>query len=341
MKTFDIPVYVSVYCTTNLRQGPYMATFRKRGNTWNVEVRRKGAYDSATFDTKSEARDWAREVEASLKPGGATLFTLSDALEKYSAEESPKKKGARWEQIRLKMFQRFPMASIRLSELDSDALAKFRNDRLKSVQSSSVARELTLLSAVLTTARREWKWISSNPLADVKWPKSNAPRNRRISDDEIERIIAALGFTGTVSNKTQEVAVLFLLAIETAARLGELCSISPDDLHLEERFMRLRDTKNGDTRDVPLTREAVRLFQLLPDKSFTISSGSASTLFRKARDTVEIKDLTFHDSRHEACTRLARKIDVLDLAKMIGHKNPKQLLTYYNPTATEIAHRLD
>ena len=55
----------------------------------------------------------------------------------------------------------------------------------------------------------------------------------------------------------------------------------------------------------------------------------------------KIEDLTFHDSRHEACTRLARKIDVLDLARMIGHRDLRSLMTYYNPSASEIADRLD
>lgn len=53
-----------------------------------------------------------------------------------------------------------------------------------------------------------------------------------------------------------------------------------------------------------------------------------------------ITDLTFHDSRHEACTCLERKLGVLDLAKMIGHRDTRSLMIYYNPTATEIEDRL-
>jgi len=55
----------------------------------------------------------------------------------------------------------------------------------------------------------------------------------------------------------------------------------------------------------------------------------------------KIKDLTFHDTRHEAITRLAKKLDVLDLARMVGHRDIKQLLTYYNKSAKEIASQLD
>lgn len=73
----------------------------------------------------------------------------------------------------------------------------------------------------------------------------------------------------------------------------------------------------------------------------TVSAQTASVLFRRARIRAEIDDLTFHDSRHEACTRLARKLDLLDLARMLGHRDLRSLRTYYNPTAVEIAERLD
>ncbi|WP_282433170.1 tyrosine-type recombinase/integrase [Massilia oculi] len=63
-------------------------------------------------------------------------------------------------------------------------------------------------------------------------------------------------------------------------------------------------------------------------------------LFRKAKKAAGIEGLTFHDTRHEAITRLAQKLDVLDLARMVGHTNINQLRTYYNPTAEDIASRL-
>ena len=54
------------------------------------------------------------------------------------------------------------------------------------------------------------------------------------------------------------------------------------------------------------------------------------------RDRCQITDLHFHDTRHEACTRLARKLEVLDLARMIGHKDLRSLMIYYNATASEL-----
>jgi hypothetical protein len=42
-----------------------------------------------------------------------------------------------------------------------------------------------------------------------------------------------------------------------------------------------------------------------------------------------------------AITRLAKKLDVLDLARMVGHRDLKQLLVYYNESPNTIAERLD
>lgn len=54
-----------------------------------------------------------------------------------------------------------------------------------------------------------------------------------------------------------------------------------------------------------------------------------------------IEDLHFHDSRAEALTRLARKVDVMTLARISGHKDLRVLLeTYYRESAADIAKRL-
>ena len=73
---------------------------------------------------------------------------------------------------------------------------------------------------------------------------------------------------------------------------------------------------------------------------FDLTSRQLDVLWRKLRDRAGVTGLTFHDARHEAITRLARRVDVLDLARIVGHKNISQLMTYYDATAGEIAERL-
>jgi integrase len=179
----------------------------------------------------------------------------------------------------------------------------------------------------------------------MRRPKNPPPRDRRISQLEAARILKALHFDGhAVIEIRHVIAVAFLFAIETAMRQGEIWSLDWCDVYLSKRFVRLHDTKNGSKRDVALSKEAVRLLDLLDTatlKVFNTNQGSSAAIFRRAVTLAGIKDLTFHDTRHEGLTQLARKLDVLDLARMVGHRDPRSLMIYYNATAEEIASRLD
>jgi len=90
-------------------------------------------------------------------------------------------------------------------------------------------------------------------------------------------------------------------------RLGELCKLKSEDIYLEQRYIQLHMTKNGDARQVPLSSQAVYFAEQLKFTNINVSSRVASTLFRKARDAARVKDLHFHDTRHEAITRLSKK----------------------------------
>jgi integrase len=146
-----------------------------------------------------------------------------------------------------------------------------------------------------------------------------------------------------LKNATARAFHAFLFSCETAMRAGEVIGLTWDRIDLERRVAHLAHTKNGRPRDVPLSLEAVRLLEALPDLDpvFGLSSRQLDILFRKSRDKAGVADLTYHDSRHYAITRLSRKLDVLDLARMVGHTDLRMLMTYYNESAESIARRLD
>lgn len=329
-----------------------MATYRKRGNTWRAEIAKKGVRLSASFDTKTEAVAWATEREAEIGRNAsvatvASTKTFVDAIRRYEEEVSPTKKGERWERLRLAVFRELEWANERIGHIVPDQIAQWRDRRLKKVKPSTVNRELNLMSALFEHARREWKWLTVNPVRDVKRPTNPRPRDRRITVTEEDLMLAKLGYErGQVPVTLQQhLAATFLLALETGMRQGEILGLTWDRVFLEKRYVRLNDTKNGDARNIPLSTAAVELLKLQPKKEkeprcFPVASASADALWRKARKNAKIADLKFHDSRHEAITRLAKKLDVLDLARMIGHRDPRSLMIYYNATATELAARL-
>ena len=329
-----------------------MASFRKHKSGWRVEIFVQGTRESGVFSTKAEASSWAAEREALLRRSDATGIvagkTCLQAFERYRDEVSVHKKGARWETIRLSAIAKHIVADKKLgdylvTDVTPDILGQWRDMRLKTVSGSTVNRDLNLISHVFTTARREWNWASKSPTADVRRPKDPPPRDRLISQDEIDRICLALAYDGKITNISGVVAATFLFAIETGMRSGEILSLTPE--RISGSVAHLPRTKNDSKRDVPLSNRALEILSELPTPSpgahyFTVSAESRDALFRKAVTRAGIEALTFHDTRHEAITRLAKKLNILELARMVGHKDIRQLQVYYNETAAEIAKKL-
>ncbi|MBO9467035.1 site-specific integrase [Tropicibacter sp. R15_0] len=321
-----------------------MASIRKVKSGWRAEVFRKGTRKSKILPTQREAKDWAARAEYEILNGDkiAAKLTLRELFDRYAREVSPTKAGRKWEVVRLEKLQRDPIARIQLADISATDLADWRDRRVREVSAGSVLREMSLLSAVFTQARKEWRLLSHNPLTDVRKPKRPAARTRLPDSEEIERLQHVAG--ADLTTATGRVFHAFLFAGETAMRAGEIVGLEWQRLDLEKRVAHIPMTKNGTARDVPLSSEAVRLIKALPeaDPVFDLSSRQLDALWRKTRDKALIDGLTFHDSRAWALTKLARKVDVMTLAKISGHRDLKILLnTYYRETAEDIAKRLD
>ena len=331
-----------------------VASIRQRGKKWHVEVYRLGVRKGKSFDTKRAAAQWAVTTEADITARhergeydatGPGVRTVRDMLDRYLKEVTPTKRGVRNETARMRAFMRDPIASVSLANIAAPDIAAWRDRRLESVSPASVARDMNLMVSVFTRAVKEWHWLTANPCSGVQRPKDSPPRERRISDGEIAAICHACGFDPAGDHlavtKPQRVAVAFLYAIETAMRAGEICGLTSRDV--TGNVARLDMTKNGYGRDVPLSPRALELLARLPETDgplFDITAASLDALFRKYRDKAVVEGLHFHDTRHEAISRLALKIDVLDLARMTGHRDIRMLMRYYHRSAADVAGQL-
>ncbi|VVE18624.1 site-specific integrase [Pandoraea iniqua] len=334
-----------------------MASIQKVVKGWRAQLMVNGERDSGTFDTKAAAQAWCAQRETEMRSiacgGGSKTLTVGDVLREYELKVSPTKRGARWEKLRLpligsKVVNGRKFADVRLVELRPSHVAAWRDVRLREVSGSSTSREMSLMSHAFQVARKEWGWLVTDPMIEVKRPPDPPGRERLISQEEIESLLASMGYEEglRVEKPMQRVAVAFLFAIETAMRSSEMLTLTSQTVNYKGKFARLPMTKNGTARNVPLSSRAIELLRMLPqvqkgEPLFALSTSSRDALFRKARDRALIPDVTFHDTRHEAITRLAKKLQPLDLARMTGHRNISELMTYYNATATDIAGRLD
>src|SRR5690606_34870954 len=172
------------------------------------------------------------------------------------------------------------------------------------------------------------------------------PRDVLFEAGQVDRIVQALGYAGgTPQSKRQEAAVALLLSLETAMRAGEIIGMRWEDVVLEKRIVRLPKTKNGDAREVPLSRRAIELLKSMKGldkvRVFTLTSALLDAYYRHGRALVGVQGPTSDDARATALTRLSKKLDILELAEMVGHRDPRSLMIYYRQSATEIAAKLD
>lgn len=330
-----------------------MAQFIKRSGSWLARVRKNGVEKSSTFRTKAEATEWAAALEteiASGKRGIAPDKTVAQMVEKYMDEVLPSKRGERPERHRLNRLLDDDLSKVRLAVVAQNHIAEWRDRRLKSVGPASVLREWNSLSAIFTMALKEWRWLSEHPMRGVTKPADPEPRTRRPTQDEIDRLQLAFGYDPDQKPETEmaRIGAAFMFAMETAMREGEICKTVWPNVHLSRRVVHIpkENAKNGTARDVPLSAEALKILAKLkgidPVSVFSLNMNSVSVLFAKARERALIDDLHFHDSRREALTRMAAKVDVLTLAKISGHKDLRILQSvYYVPDIGELAHRLD
>lgn len=237
---------------------------------------------------------------------------------------------------------------IPIQNITPKQMIAWRNDRLSKVKHGTVRTEMGRLFAVFNHAIHEMQVLKENPLESIKKPKSSNPRKRRVSQMEVEHLVKCCKYQlGTRPKNNLQIAVwCFIFAIKTCMRVGEILSITRANLY--PTHVHLPITKNGTSRDVPLTEDALSMLSWLNmgklgteeglfGKPFKVKQVSEAwiRLTKKAR----IHDLHFHDSRHEGISRFVHdyRLPVETLAKITGHKDLRVLLnTYYNPTVTEM-----
>jgi integrase len=348
-----------------------MADIRKRGPyQWQVRVRKKGyPSQTRTFNTKAEAEAWAATTESEMTRGifvsrkEAENTTLSEAIERYISEVIPTKKQQRREKNRAIALQKFSLAKYSLASIQGKEIAAFRDMREKGgVGPNTIRLDLALISHLFSTAIKEWGMTGLiNPVQQIRKPKLPRGRDRRIRHGELERIIKA--------SESPLLGELIRFALETAMRRSELAGMVWNLVDLKKRTVTLPETKNGEKRIVPLSPEAVRILEGIPRRldgdvwgmepdsitqaflrAVTRARGAYEKEFEENHkgekgakpDPAFLVDLTFHDLRHEATSRLFELgLSTEKVKEITGHKTYQMLARYTHLKAEDIADEID
>jgi len=322
-------------------------TTLKGQTVYRVRIRRQGKTQTRIFLTKKEATHWAQQQEGLLLAGLAGIpqkrqhHTLAEAVEHYRQEVFPRKKPstARSQKHLLPFILKILGPSTRLDAITPAEVRKLRGAlEAKGNSPATIVRNLALLSHLFSIAIREWEWVDSNPVRLVTKPKEPKGRERYLSSGEIQRLLLVCK-----KSRSEHLYLIVLLALSSGARQGEILQLRWQDVDTTQGVLTFHDTKNSETRCVPLTGialEAVREYRagassVPADFLFPSPKNPKKPLaIRKAWETAlrksELKDeAVFHTLRHSCGSHLAMSgASLLDIATILGHRSLEMVKRY-------------
>jgi integrase len=331
-----------------------MATIQKRGkHQWQAKIRRKGyPVQNKTFERKSDAEQWARDIENEMDRGvfvsrkEAESTTLHEALDRFIEEYIPRLKMVANETRRARAIQQREIANLFLATIRSKHIAEFIKEREEEgVKPNTIRLDLAILSRLFEIAGNDWGMESlGNPVKRARKPKQSGGRTRRLQPARGENDKSEEGRLLEACHERFRPVVQF--AIETAMRRSEIASLKWENIDLKGRTVYLSETKNLTERTVPLSPAAIGILKAIPRRIsgsvFGMSENAITIAMRRAREEAGLTDLTFHDLRHEATSRLFENtdLDILEIAEITGHKNLQMLKRYTHLRSERLAERL-
>ncbi len=311
-----------------------MGCVRKRGNSWNAQVRISGWRSfTKTFQTKLDAKQWTVNLEKELKSKplpekNIKNLKLKDLFNIYKFEILPKLKSHKIVTYKLNFLSRLWIGEIKVINLTKGHLEQFCEDRKLVVKDGTIKSELMLIKRIVKIATNKWDYgIPFNAFYGIELPSPHKPRNRRATQEELSILIAHAN-----KQRNKYISTIIQFAVETGMRRSEILKLRWIDVNLKTRIASLYDTKNGDERHIPLTKTAVQLLSNLTQLSdfvFPISANCLRLAWERCRNKSNIKGLRFHDLRHEAVSRYFEMgLSVPEVALISGHKDVRQLFRY-------------
>ena len=244
-----------------------MASIRKRGNHWQVQVRVAGKpAQSKTFKSKKEARQWSFQTHQKLLELGhnnhVNGINFGEILIRYRDNVISTKLARRVETSIINQVLKSPIAKLTVNEVTHKEVCKYRDDRLKTITPNTMSRELGVIRHAWRIANEEWNLTpKSNPFKSVRLPKGKGPRERRLRYGELEQILNQAN-----QQKNQYPKFIILFALETAMRGQEILNLKWQDIDPEMRSTNSKIEKCAE-RNIPLTPTALRILMYLPSES--------------------------------------------------------------------------
>ncbi|OJU81620.1 MAG: hypothetical protein BGO10_08420 [Chlamydia sp. 32-24] len=228
---------------------------------WRAVVRIKG-YPTVCkeFERKQEADDWKLAVTRKIKAGQFQFdqhkiqrtfsdlvdhFIQSGALEHHRSAKGTVRHLEYWKS-RLGEFALVYLTSERLGK-ERQLLIDTPTPRNAKKSSATVNLYMASLSACLTYACRQLRWMDDNPCFNLIKLKEGSARDHVLTQDEVQRL-----FEACRESRNDYLYCIVLMAFTTGMRQGEILNLAWNHVDLENRLAHLKETKNGTARSTPL-----------------------------------------------------------------------------------------
>lgn len=321
---------------------------------YTAQIRRKQGgvivyTEAKTFDRAPAARAWLVKREKELDQPGALESAkqedppLSEVIDRYIRESAQPVR--RTKQQALNKIKKSALGSMRCSQIASQHYVSF-GQSLK-VQPQTVSNYFAHLGAVVLVARPAWGYpLQASELSDARivlrklgYTSKSKQRDRRPTLEELDRIMEYYGIPPSRGNKrTVPMRAIIAFAIFSARRQEEITRIRWEDLDVAESRVLVRDMKHPESKagndtwcDLP--PEALRIALAQPrtsdERIFPFKVTTVSTSFTGAVQILGIKNLHFHDMRHEGASRLFEMgWNIPHVAAVTGHRHWTSLKRY-------------
>jgi integrase len=215
----------------------------------------------------------------------------------------------------------------RLSGLRQDEVEGWYAKRLEAVSATTANKELARLKHLFGRAI-EWRFVKTSPVAKVGKAKEPDGRVRYLTADERQALL---------DGANDRLKLYIEVALQTGARRAELMRLRWADVDMKTRIVTFRKTKNGRDRSVPMTDALYATLQALPRPL----NASAPVLpvyddphvltrsFARLIERVGLKDLSFHDLRHDVASTLTMSgVSQRAVMEILGHRDPRMTIRY-------------
>ncbi len=216
-----------------------------------------------------------------------------------------------------------------LSEITSYMIDKFKAERAKEVSPATVNRQLACLKSIFNKATAWGKFEGANPVKVIKLFKENNQRLRFLEQTEILKLLDCCA---------EHLKPIVIIALNTGFRRGEILSLKWSSVDFERSIIYLKNTKNGEGREVPMNVAVKNALIRQPRHSHSnyifykkdgTPIGDIKKSFLTALKKSGINNFHFHDLRHTFASQLAmNSVDLNTIRELLGHKSMVMTIRY-------------